>query len=194
MSDAPDELPREAAGGLMVYRRFYRAARKGDRDTILRLIADHPDLHAFQGDAGTWVEILYQSAPGLLEAAFQAGLSPDALSDPTCQTLLQHAAAQGDLDRMRLLLAYGADPEKCNDWGEVAIGYACSWGQLEAVKLLVEAGADVNAVEVHREKRRRNTPLDCTDHYPEIADYLRSKGRQALRGVGLTPPLRHHPV
>ncbi len=155
---------------------FYRAARKQDRSTVIRLITAYPELHRFPGQAGTWIEILDRHAPDLLEPALQAGLSPDAISEPACQTLLQKAACEGELERLRLLLRYGADTEKRNDAGEVALGYACSWGQMEAVKILVEAGADVNAIEEDPETGYRNTPLDCTHQYPEIAEYLRSRG------------------
>jgi hypothetical protein len=164
-----------------VYWRFYRAARKRDCETVVSLISRHPELHRWAGLAGTWVEILDRRAPELLEAAFQAGLSPDAQSEPEgCQTLLQHAAAEGEVDKLRLLLRYGADPEKRNDAGEVALGYACSWGQLEAAKVLVEAGADVNAIEQDPETGHRNTPLDCAGRYPEIAAYLRDRGAKHL--------------
>jgi ankyrin repeat protein len=60
--------------------------------------------------------------------------------------------------------------------GELALAYAFSKGQLEAVQILVEAGAQVNAVEENPETGYRNTTLDCTSQYPEIAQFLRSRG------------------
>jgi len=163
-----------------LYWRFYRAVRKHDTDTVVSVITAHPQLHRFSGQAGTLLEILDRHAPQLLEPAFQAGLSPDAVSESPCQTLLQTAACAGQLEMLRLLLRYGVDTETRNHSGEVALGYACSWGQLGAVKLLVEAGADVNAVEEDPESGYRNTPLDCTHNYPEISAYLRSKGAKHL--------------
>jgi hypothetical protein len=158
------------------YECFWRAAERHDRETVLAVICAHPELHDYEGEAGSLVEILDREAPELLEPAFQAGLSPEAGVERPIQTFLQKAAAEGDLERLRLGLQYGADVEKRNDWGEVALGYACSHGQLTAVRMLVEAGADVNAIEERVETGLRNTPLDCTGGHPEIAVYLRAHG------------------
>ncbi|HTE19302.1 MAG TPA: ankyrin repeat domain-containing protein [Armatimonadota bacterium] len=163
-----------------LYWRFYKAARRGDADTVVRLLQSNPELHSYEGQAGTVLEILDRKAPELLEPAFRAGLSPNAEPSRRCQTLLQQAASEGDVDRLRLLIRYGADLERRNHSGEVALGYACSWEQLEAVKILVEAGADVNCIEADPETGYRNTPLDCAHRYPEIAAYLRSKGAKYL--------------
>ncbi len=126
------------------------------------------------------MQVLDEEAPGLLETAFTAGLHPDAGQANTPQTVLQKAACTGNVEKLRLLLRHGADPGKRNDWGEMALGYACSWGQLEAVKVLVDAGAEINAVEVHPETGSRRTALDSCDQYPEIAAYLRSRGAESL--------------
>jgi len=163
------------------YRRFLKAVAARDADAAAALIHDYPELHDYEGANGSLVEVLYRQAPGLLELALKAGLSPDAGPALPIQTFLQYAAAGGELDLLRLALRYGANPEKRNDWGEVALGYACSHGQLEAVKLLIEAGADVNAVEERPETGYRSTPLDGAGRYPEIAEYLRSRGARLYR-------------
>jgi hypothetical protein len=172
-----------------LYWRFYKAARRRDAATVVELIRLYPELRLHDGPPGTPLEILDREAPELLELAFQAGLSPNAQPDGRCQTLLQAAAADGNLDRMRLLLRYGADLETRNDSGETALGYTCSWGQLEAARLLVEAGADVNAVEADPETGYRNTALDCTSRYPEMAEYLRSVGAKYLHELEAGPIL-----
>jgi hypothetical protein len=64
--------------------------------------------------------------------------------------------------------------------GETALGYACSWGHLGVVKLLVDAGVDVNAVEHDPEDAFRNTALDCCSQQPEIGAFLRSVGAKRL--------------
>jgi hypothetical protein len=171
-----------------LYRRFWRAAKRQDGETVTRLIREHPGLHDYVGEAGDLVGILDRDAPTLLEAAFQAGLSPDAGQEGTPQTFLQSAAANGDLEKVRLALRYGADPEKRNDAGEIALGYACSWGQFEAVKLLVESGVNVNAIEENPEAPGPNTALDCVYRSPEIMEYLRAHGAKHYRElVGEAP-------
>jgi hypothetical protein len=162
------------------YSEFCDAVQRHDVESVRRLIRGFPALHHFEGEDGSLIDLLEHEAPELLEVAFQAGLSPDAGREQPIQTFLQGAAAEGDLDKLRLAIAYGADLERRNEDGEVALGYACSWGHLEAVKALVEAGADVNAIEEHPTNGFRNTPLDCTWRSPDIAEYLRSKGARYL--------------
>ena len=163
-----------------LYRRFCEAAEARDRETVLHLIRHFPYLGSYEGDAGSLVNVINMYAPELLQPAFESGLSPDAGSDHQFQTLLQKAAAEADLETLRLAIRHGADLEKRSESGEVALGYACSWGHMEAVRVLVEAGANVNAIEQDPESGYRNTPLDCSHEYPEIAEYLRSKGAKFL--------------
>lgn len=172
MSDEPEMTDDEKR----FYCQFYRAARKKDRDRIVQVLRERPDLHGITGNAGGLVRILHREAPEHLEAAFEAGLHPDAGPLDSLDTMLVHAACDGDVGLIRLCLRYGADPERRTLSGEVALGYAATWGQLEAVKALVEGGADVNAIEEDPETGCRNTPLDCTQAHPEIAEYLRSMG------------------
>jgi hypothetical protein len=165
------------------YERFLRAVEQQDGEAVIALIRECPQLHDHQGDAGTLVEILHREMPELLEPAFRAGLSPDAGPELPIQTFLQHAVAMGDLEQIQLALHYGADPERRNDWGEVSLGYACSHGQLEAVRMLVEAGAQVNTVEERLETGSRRTPLDSAGGYPEIARYLRAHGAKSYSEI-----------
>jgi len=165
------------------YLGFYKAARRQDLDRMVELIRETPAVIECEGSAGTLIEIVDREAPDYLEPVLVAGLKPDVDSEPRAITLLQSAAAEGNIHRLRLLIKYGADAERRNDTGEVALGYACSWGQLAAVEVLVESGADVNVIEEDPETGYRNTPLDCTHQYPEIAKYLRSKGAKHLSEI-----------
>lgn len=116
----------------------------------------------------------------MLETAFTAGLSPDAgQGDEETQTFLQAAAADGDRHMVDLALRFGAQVDKRNHRGETALGYACSWGHFPVVKLLVEAGAEINALETDPEDGISTTALDaCTSasSTAEIGEYLRSLG------------------
>lgn len=158
------------------YTQFYKAARKKDAETVARIVREHPQLHDYEGRAGNLLRILDREAPELLERAFEAGLSPDSGEERPGITFLQSAACRGDIELILMALRYGADLERPNHVGELALAYASSWGQQEAVKILVDAGAQVNAVEENPETGYRNTALDCTSQYPEIAQFLRSRG------------------
>ena len=50
---------------------------------------------------------------------------------------------------VRLLLAKGAQPDIPNDFGKTPLMYAAQYNQLESARLLLEAGANPNAVTVH---------------------------------------------
>lgn len=111
-----------------------------------------------QGD-GPRVDAALREDPALLHARTDAGVSPLLLAcyhrqEAVVETLLRHdppldvfeAAALGRLERLQALLdqqpdraaAYAAD-------GFTALGLAAFFGRLEALKLLLAAGADVNA-------------------------------------------------
>lgn len=158
------------------YTQFYKATWQKDAETVARVVREHPELHDYEGRKGSLLFILETAAPELFETAFAAGLSPDSGEEKPHITFLQSAICVGDIERIRMALRYGADPERPNHVGELALAYACTWGQLEAVQILVLAGAQVNAVEENPENGRRNTALDCTSRYPEIAQFLRSRG------------------
>ena len=58
---------------------------------------------------------------------------------------LQKAASQGDLKTLATLLANGTEVEAAPDNGFTALASAAASAQTEAVHLLIERGADVNA-------------------------------------------------
>lgn len=162
-----------------LYWRFHKAARRGDAERVAALVHEHPELRPYQDEAGGLIDILKWDASRPLKAALEAGLSPDGCTNDS-PALLQTAACDGALDLLRLLICHGAELERRNSAGEVALGYACSWGQVEAAMTLVVAGADVNAIEADPETGYRTMPLDCTRRYPEIFAYLRTCGARHL--------------
>src|SRR5207244_3163277 len=82
-----------------------------------------PALHVFEGKHGSLLDVLWYEAPEMLEVCFQSGLSPDAARERPIQTFLQRAAAEDDVDKIRLAIKYGAGLERRNEDGEVALGY-----------------------------------------------------------------------
>lgn len=158
-----------------LYLHFVAAAETRDLNAVIRIIHEHPELHDCEGDDGSLLDVICHNCPEHIEAAFQAGLSPDSGAKEQHETFLQHAAAQDNVELVRLALQYGADIERRNNEKETALGYAASWASLEIVRILVEAGANLNAVE-GTQKDQYSTALDAAYNRPEIADYLRRHG------------------
>ena len=106
---------------LKLYLKFLAAAETKHLDTLLRIIRERPELHSFEGDDGSLLDILRHNCPEHIEPAFQAGLHPDCGAKEEHETFLQQAAANDNAGLVRLALRYGADIERRNIEGETAL-------------------------------------------------------------------------
>jgi cytohesin len=109
-------------------------------------------------------------------------------------TPFQVAAAAGQLEAMKLLLAKGVKPDDVapQTHGETALYLACFEGQLEAVRLLVEKGANVRAKDAGRGRTPLHAVVDragMDDKRREIVELLIAKGADvnAKDNEGKTP-------
>lgn len=75
------------------------------------------------------------------------GVQPDCRWGRGANTALMQAASDNGLETMRLLLRYGAGPNSRKEESETLLGFACAWKQWAAAGLLLDNGADVNAIE-----------------------------------------------
>jgi ankyrin repeat protein len=129
-------------------------AEKGESIVpLLKKAADHQDL-----------EIVYR-VERLLAAHGEKGKYKTAD--------LVHAAAKGSLERVKSLLANGADPESTTSTNATGLHRAARKDHTEVVDLLLEHGADMDAQDVWG-----NTALRWTAKWNkrEMADHLVSKG------------------
>src|SRR5918993_400701 len=69
---------------------------------------------------------------------------------------LHFAAQDGDIARVRQLLADGRSPNTFDELSKTPLHYAAEREHIDIMRVLLEAGADVNA---HEEARIGNTPL-----------------------------------
>jgi hypothetical protein len=103
-----------------LYRRLKVALARHDKVALADLVRGNPEAHGGCDQRLPPVEMIAAAGLDLLEAAFAAGLSPDAGQHDV--TLLQNAAAEGDVATAALCIKYGADLERRNVRGETAFG------------------------------------------------------------------------
>ena len=81
---------------------------------------------------------------------------PDELEDEFDESDLHLAAQDGDMTRVRQLLADGRSPNAFDEIAKTPLHYAAENEHIDIMRVLLEAGTDVNA---HEEARIGNTPL-----------------------------------
>jgi hypothetical protein len=75
---------------------------------------------------------------------------PDELEDEFDESDLHFAAQDGDMTRVRQLIADGRSPNAFDELSKTPLHYAAENGHIDIMRVLLEAGADVNA---HEEAR-----------------------------------------
>jgi ankyrin repeat protein len=119
----------------------------------------------------------------MLRWLLERGVSPDC----SCgNTPLMQAAADGDIKTMDILLEFGADPNALNESSENPLGFAVTWDQPTAIRLLVAAGANINSTDDSGPGR---TQLDCAELYgsTEVIAVLRELGGRRFADLAADP-------
>jgi len=178
------------------YEDFFQAVTRNDADAINTLLQRGFDVNSRdpKGQTGLFLA-LRGGALSAADALFKGrGLDVDALND-VGESALMMAALKGRVDWCKRLLDRGA---KVNKSGWTPLHYAATGPSIEAVQLLIERGAFVDA-----ESPNRSTPLMMASRYGneasvdvllahgadprrindqklKAADFARLAGRQAL--------------
>ncbi len=174
------------------YARFVAAAENRDALAMKRLLVSNRALEHHVGDDGSILAVIVYNSPEHLEEMLATGISPDAVILNCCQTLLQYAAADGNIALLQTLVSHGVELERRNQDGETALGYAAAYGQLEAVRFLLANGALVNAVE-GTVPGEQDTALDATFKLSpspidlELRALLRSHGAKRFSELDQSP-------
>ena len=136
------------------------------------------------------VPILFASrvgSPELIELLVSYGASTNEI-DLNGETLLHKAADSGNIKMIEYLISAGLDvnqhkrkaDDKNNYQGESPLHYTVNRNQLQASKLLIDNGANINAFEYFfgSEHKWINTPLDLISEKQDtdIYSFLKSKG------------------
>jgi ankyrin repeat protein len=126
---------------------LFELAKSGDVEKVRELLALEPALasHRLPGGESPLMAALYRGHLGVVDALIEAGAHLDVFA----------AAATGRLAELRRAMS----PETVNTYaydGWTPLHLAAFFGQLEAAKVLLDAGANVRAVSSNSLK---NTPL-----------------------------------
>jgi ankyrin repeat protein len=156
--------------------RLADAVRAGDSVTALALIARHADANAMQPDGSTallWAA--HNDDLKMSEALLKGGASVK-IANRYGISPLTEAAVNGNSAMVRMFLDAGADPNTALPEGDTVLMLASRAGSLDAVKSLVEHGANVNAKESFHDE----TALmwAAGENQPEIIRYLAAHGAQ----------------
>lgn len=166
---------------------FDRAMHNNDSSGFSQLLMLYPECRYDGGGNDWWMKSaamdgklwLVELLVGLGADVNKPSNSTDSVPAPEGAIVI--AAESGHADIVSYMLDRGAVINHAVN-GRVrcqALAGAAIWGKLEVAKILVEAGAEVNAVWA------RMTPLDRAVRHnrPEVADYLRSVGGKAAAEV-----------
>ena len=151
--------------------------KAGDADGLRRLLADDPAAAEARGEGGEspLLIAMYHGRRDLAELMLAHGRQPDAFE----------AAALGVADRLRAAL--DAEPGLVTRYtrdGWTLLHLAAFFGQVDAVRLLLERGADPNAVSINEP---RNTPL-----HAGLAGPLAAEGVRLMLDRGAEVNARQH--
>jgi ankyrin repeat protein len=151
------------------------AAARGDREAVMALLKKAADVNAAQGDGMTalhWAAM--NGDTEMVQMLIVAGANVRATTRLGTYTPLYLASQQGHGAAIQALIAAGADAKAGTPNGTTPLMVAAASGELEAVKVLVDNGADVNG----KDGVRLQTPLiyAAASNRAAVIEYLASKG------------------
>jgi uncharacterized protein len=131
------------------------AVMHGDGVGVEKLLEQHADVNAPQGDGATALHwAVYRSDKSMVDLLLRAGANPK-VANHDGSTPLWLACINGDAPIVAALLAAGADPNEKLPLGRTPLMVAARTGNVDAIQVLLDHGADVNA----KDTLRGTTPL-----------------------------------
>jgi ankyrin repeat protein len=147
---------------------LHEAVRRGDLDTVRKLVKAGPDVNKRKGEFGTTAlhiaaaGVTFERAPDLYAIKHSPEISAILIArganvnarDNLGDTPLCKAATHNNCEVAQILIEAGADIDAPTAGGRRPLHIAADWGHSEIAKLLIEHGAEINAKDNHG-----NTPL-----------------------------------
>ncbi|MDD4113928.1 MAG: ankyrin repeat domain-containing protein [Herbinix sp.] len=116
-------------------------------DLLKILLGDEKNINIVDEQDMTYLDYaVYKSDLQMADFLLQQGAVIDYELVENKEPLIYVAARRKDVDMVKLLLAYGADPDARINDGSTALIIASQMENLDIVKELVKSGADINAV------------------------------------------------
>jgi len=132
------------------------AASRGDREAVKSLLQKAADVNAAQGDGMTALHWAAMNGDAeLAQMLIVAGANIKATTRLGAYTPLYLASQHGQAQVLQALIKAGADTKTGTNNGTTPLMAAAASGRLDAVRVLLEHGADVNA----KDGVRHQTPL-----------------------------------
>jgi uncharacterized protein len=151
------------------------AAARGDREAVKALLKSAADVNAAQGDGMTALHWASMNGDAeLAQMLIVAGANVKATTRLGSYTPLYLASQQGHGKIVQALIKSGADLKAGTPNGTTPLMAAAASGELEAVRVLVDHGADVNG----KDGVRQQTPLmyAAASNRAAVIAFLASKG------------------
>lgn len=150
----------------------------------------------------------YDAAEVLLEM----GADPNIALETHGETALHYAAREGNAHLLALMLHHGGDGNQADGFGWTPLHTATACGKFDAIRELVERGADLNLKDCQRDRpidlavlRANHMSESINKPFPPIVTYLKEKmeekhgsiappeERKALMEQDMARLRRHHP-
>ncbi len=153
-------------------------AMQGDMDSVRTLVQEHPgEVNAPQPDGSTallWAA--YWNDQETVKALLAAGANVNASNRDGFTPLYRRPAPMATLAMVEILLKAGADANSFQAQGQTVLMTAARAGNAEAVKALLDHGAEVNA----KETWRGQTALmwATAENHPDVVQVLVDHGAE----------------
>ncbi len=156
------------------------AAEIGSLQAMELLIARGADVNA-QNTLGITALMWSSSNVGKVRLLLSHNADPNKATQMGRTAMMMAAASSPSSEILKMLMAKGADAKAKDTFGGTALNVACLSDDMSAIRLLVEAGADVNGAGIDHGAAPGGTPLmnAAANGNLEAVNYLLKMGAKA---------------